>query len=80
MMNRTSLKTGRQLKAARALAGIKQLELAKAAGLHVNSIRYMERKHWITNTPSIVKRVIAALERFGVVLVSDPTPGVYMFR
>jgi len=79
-MNRTNLRTGRQLKAARALAGIKQVELAKAAGLHVNSIRYMERKDRITNTPSIIKRVVVALERFDVVLVSDPTPGVCLNR
>ena len=80
MMNRTSLRTGRQLKAARALAGIKPVELAKAAGLHVNSIRYMERKDHITNTWSTIERVVAALEGFGVVLVSDPTPGVCLNR
>ena len=79
-MNRTNLQTGRQLKAARALAGIKQVELAKAAGLHVNSIRYMERKDRITVTWSTIERVAAALEGFGVVLVSEPTPGVCLDR
>jgi len=79
-MIRTNLRTGRQLKAARALAGIKQVELAKATGLHVNSIRYMERKDRITDTCSTIERVVAVLEGFGVVLVSDPTPGVCLNR
>jgi transcriptional regulator with XRE-family HTH domain len=77
-MHRTNLRTGRQLKAARALAGIKQEELARAAGLHVNSIRYMERKDRITDTWSTIERVVAALEGFGVVLSSNPAPGVYL--
>jgi hypothetical protein len=34
--------TGRQLAAARVLAGITQKQLAERAGLHVNRIRYME--------------------------------------
>ena len=76
----TKLLEGRQLKAAHALAGIKQDELAEAAGLHVNSIRYMERKAHITNTPYVVERVVLALERFGVVPTSHPTPGVRLSR
>ena len=37
------LKNGRQLKAARVLAGQTQRELATAAGLHENSVKYWER-------------------------------------
>ena len=47
-MKATRPHTGRQLTAARALAGITQEQLAERAGLHVNSIRYMERQGWIT--------------------------------
>ena len=47
-MTATRPRTGRQLAAARVLAGITQEQLAERAGLHVNSIRYMERQGWIT--------------------------------
>jgi transcriptional regulator with XRE-family HTH domain len=39
----SSFASGNHLRAARALAGLKQAELAKAAGLHVNSVRRLER-------------------------------------
>jgi transcriptional regulator with XRE-family HTH domain len=35
---------GQQLSAGRALINLTQEELARAAGLHVNSIRYLERQ------------------------------------
>lgn len=38
------LRSGRHLKAARALAGLSQRQLAAAAGLHFNSIKYHEAK------------------------------------
>ena len=76
--HRSNLLTGRQLQAARALAGITQQQLADAARLHVNSIRYMERKGRITNTLSTVEAVAKALEGFGVELVASPAPGVMM--
>ena len=47
-MKATRPSTGRQLAAARVLAGITQKQLAEHAGLHVNSVRYMERQERIT--------------------------------
>ncbi len=38
----TTFKDGRYVKAARALAGLKQSELATLAGLYVNSIKQLE--------------------------------------
>ena len=66
--------TGNQLKAARALAGLKQSELAQLAGLHVNSVRYLERQKFITPLFS-AKRVAEAMEAQGVELLDAP-PGV----
>jgi hypothetical protein len=39
-----SLKNGRHLKAGRVLAGMTQSQLAEAAGLHVNSVKYHEQQ------------------------------------
>jgi transcriptional regulator with XRE-family HTH domain len=43
MTYRTTFASGRHLAAARTLAGLKQTELAKLAGLHVNSLKRLER-------------------------------------
>lgn len=66
---------GRQLAAARVLAGITQEQLAKRAGLHVNSIRYIERQSRITTGHSS-ELVAEALAEMGVMFFSVPTCGV----
>jgi transcriptional regulator with XRE-family HTH domain len=38
------MRNGRQLKAARILAGLTQRQLASRANLHVNSVKFWERK------------------------------------
>lgn len=40
--------TGRQIKAARILAGLEQSQLARAAGLHRNAVSYWETHDFIT--------------------------------
>lgn len=70
-----NLVTGKQVAAGRALADITQRELAKAAGLHVNSVRYVERPKRIT-TDNSNKLIEDALLRFGVVSFREPTIGV----
>ena len=73
--------TGHQLKAARALAGIGQVALAEAAGLHAQSIRYLERQEAITDRQSYSRdRVVDALELLGVNCTADPLPGVVATR
>lgn len=64
--------TAAQLRAARALAGIDQRELAERAGLSVPTIRRMEASDGVIrgNVDSLMK-LIAALEAVGVVLIGE---------
>lgn len=68
-------RSGRQLAAARMLAGITQEELASQAGLHVNSVRYLERQSYITTGHSS-QRVTDAMAAIGVLFFSVPSCGV----
>jgi DNA-binding CsgD family transcriptional regulator len=67
--------SGRQVVAARMLAGITQEELASQAGLHVNSVRYLERQNYITTGYSS-HRVTEAMAAMGVLFFSVPSCGV----
>lgn len=67
---------GRQLKAARALAGVTQQQLANASGLHVNSVRYLERQDRIAKFGHSANLITMALEEFGVRFMDEPTLGV----
>ncbi len=69
------LVTSGQIKAARALAGISQKELAGRAGLHVNSVRYLERQGYLTTDHSR-QCVEEALARSGVEVFISPSIGV----
>ena len=62
------LTTGYQLKAARALVGMEQTDLAERSGVAVTTIRKMEWKGAETLTSGLdtIKRVQAALESAGV--------------
>lgn len=64
--------TAAQLRAARALAGIDQRELAGRAGLSVPTIRRMEASDGVIrgNVDSLMK-LIAALEAAGVQLIGE---------
>ena len=71
------LVTGRQLRAARALAGIEQLDLAKSARVNVATIRRMESFiDAIGCHVSTLTKVQLALEKAGVELLNDGQPGV----
>ena len=68
---------GAQIRAARALLGWSQRDLARAATVHVNSIRYWERHHWLSlrliESPTTgAKQIVAALQGVGVRLTYDP--------
>jgi transcriptional regulator with XRE-family HTH domain len=64
--------SARQLRAARALAGIDQRALAKAARLSLPTIQRMEASDGVIrgNVESLMK-LIAALERLGIELISE---------
>jgi transcriptional regulator with XRE-family HTH domain len=63
--DRDRLLDGRHLRAARESAGLKQEQLAAAAGLHANSLRYWER-HATDPYGFAVDRLLAALQARGV--------------
>ena len=73
-----TLATGNQLKAARALAGIDQKQLADAAGVNVNTVRYMEAREFglITSSAVTIRKVQLALEGLGIEFLNDSRPGV----
>ena len=64
--------TSRQLRAARALAGVDQRALAKAARLSLPTIQRMEASGGVVrgNVESLMK-LIRALERLGIELIND---------
>jgi transcriptional regulator with XRE-family HTH domain len=64
--------TASQLRAARALAGIDQRQLAERAGLSVPTIQRMEASDGVIrgNVDSLTK-IIAALDEAGIELIAD---------
>lgn len=72
------LTTGNQLKAARALIGVEQKEIADAAGVHVNTIRSMEASGLepIAGRAQNVQAVQRALEQKGIEFLNHGRPGV----
>jgi transcriptional regulator with XRE-family HTH domain len=71
----SNIRSGAQFKAARALLGITQAEVAAASGLHTNSIRYLESQESVTTGHSSAL-VEEAMNKLGVVFFIAPTIGV----
>ncbi|MBN9031207.1 MAG: hypothetical protein BGO05_09825 [Rhizobiales bacterium 63-7] len=76
------LTTGNQLKAARALVGAEQIEVAKATGVHVNTIRAMEASGSgpIAGRAQNVQSVQKALEEMGIEFLNHGQPGVRLVK
>jgi transcriptional regulator with XRE-family HTH domain len=74
----SNIVTGRQLRAARILAGLTRKQLAKAVGVHERAARYWELKEdkAPTSTPDTLEKIETALSEHGVILFSTPTEGV----
>jgi len=72
------LTTGNQLKAARALAGLEQKELAEMAGVNVNTIRNMESSGHgaIAGRAANVQIVQKVMEGLGIEFLNHGNPGV----
>ncbi|MFQ6186380.1 helix-turn-helix transcriptional regulator [Sinorhizobium meliloti] len=72
------LTTGNQLKAARALAGLEQKEVAEKAGVNVNTIRNMEAAGagQIAGRAQNVQNVQRVLEQEGIEFLNHGQPGV----
>jgi len=64
--------TARQMRAARALAGLDQVSLAKAARLSLPTIQRMEASDGVVRgTVESLMKLIGALERAGVELINE---------
>jgi transcriptional regulator with XRE-family HTH domain len=70
------------LRAARALLEMEQSDLAKRAGLNVNTIRNMEGSGAgaIAGRAINIQTVQAALETAGILFLNDGEPGVRLKR
>ena len=69
--------SGRQLRAARTLAGLTQKQLAQAVGLHERAARYWELKENKppTSTLSLLEEIEVVLRNHGVIVFASPSPG-----
>ncbi|WP_457660274.1 helix-turn-helix transcriptional regulator [Sinorhizobium medicae] len=76
------LTTGNQLKAARALAGLEQKDVAEKAGVNVNTIRNMEAAGagQIAGRAQNVQNVQRVLEQEGIVFLNHGQPGVRLVK
>ena len=69
--------TSRQLRAARALAGLDQAALAKAAHLSLPTIQRMEASDGVVRgTVESLMKLIGAIERCGVELINEGAASV----
>jgi len=73
----SNIVTGRQLRAARILAGLTQRQLAQEVGVHERAARYWELKEnkLPTSTPSSLEKIEAVLRNHGVIVFASPAPG-----
>lgn len=72
MRLQASFASGRHLAAARAMAGLKQIELAELTGLHVNSLIRLEAMEAISGNHYSTERLESALAARGVTLGRQP--------
>jgi len=73
----SNIVSGRQLRAARTLAGLTQAELSTEAGFAPRACRYWESRsdELPTDTPESLDAIVRVLRRHGVELFASPTPG-----
>ena len=72
------LTTGNQLRAARALVDMDQAALAQKAGVHINTIRQMEKRgaEVLTSGLDTIQAVMQVLEAEGIEFLNHGQPGV----
>ena len=76
-----NLVTGRQLRAARVLAGLTQRTLGVALGVDERAVRFWERAHnWRPTSAPNDARIEQALLEHGVVIFAEPTPGARLSK
>ena len=69
--------SGNQLKAARALIGLEQSELAQEAGVSVNTIRNMESSgaNPVNGRTDTLNKILEALKTLGIIFVAENGEG-----
>ena len=71
------IRTGSQIRAARAMLGLRRDDLAEAAGLHSNAVKYWEARDVSPGRPPYaIDCIERALTVLGVIAFADPYPGV----
>jgi DNA-binding transcriptional regulator YiaG len=77
----TSIVTGRQLRAARVLAGLTQRGLGAALGVNERQIRFWEQRAFsMPSRESLHPRIEQVIRDHGVILFADPTPGARLAK
>ena len=76
MRHQTFFKTGRHIAASRAMAGLKQTELADLAGLHVNSLKRLEAMGGVSGSEHACNKIGEALKVEGVIAENWPVPSI----
>ena len=76
-MDRSNLVSGRQLRAARVLAGLTQRQLSVESGFAPRAAKYWENRgdHLPTCVPGSLAAIEKTLRRHGVEVFATPTPG-----
>lgn len=73
------IRTGKQIRAARALLGLRREDLARHAGLHPNAVKYWEAREVPPGRPPhAIERITWALEAMGAETFTEPRPGVLL--
>jgi transcriptional regulator with XRE-family HTH domain len=73
--------TGRHIRAARALLGLSQQELAKKSKVALRTLSRMEEVDDAVNTrTATLNHVVGALEKAGIEFLDDGQPGVRLKR
>ncbi len=76
-----NIATGRQLRAARVLAGMSQQQFAKAIGVNERAIRYWEARHnEMPTTTTLLDDAEQVLLQRGVIVFARPTPGARLVK
>lgn len=76
MPRQTYFTSGRHVAASRAMAGLKQTELATLAGLHVNSLKRLEAMKGVSGSEHAANRIGEALKLKGVIAEIWPRPTI----
>jgi transcriptional regulator with XRE-family HTH domain len=73
----SNIVAGRQLRAARVLAGLTQKQFAQAVGVHERAVRYWELKNDRppTSTTTFLDKMDAVLRDNGVIAFATASPG-----